>query len=211
MNSDIVLILDQALRYSLLSFLIVFLILLLYSRAKIRGRRKKIEDIYMELGQDTRASQRFLSGALFDQWRISLKSMMVSLLCALIVFVFFLFTPLPLVQNFASDNPFRIEPLRVTALTYERFYEGFSVKGEVWNQTEEPFTDLQARINVIGLDGEPLEEVVVQVEPVSLKPGEAGTFELEYAQNSPFIKGYQVSFSDQTGTAIPHTLGFDVQ
>jgi hypothetical protein len=213
MSSDLVIIIDQALKYALLGFLLSYLILLLYSRAKLRGQRKKLEDIYMEVAEGVpslRSDRLPFSGALFDQWRISLKALMVSLLCGLAIFIIFLFTPLPLVKNFASDNPFRIEPLRVTALTYDRFYEGFSVKGEVWNQTEDPFDQLQAVIRVIGTDGQPLEEVSIPVEPAPLEPGAVGLFELNYTQNSPFISGYQVSFHEETGRAIPHVLGFDV-
>ena len=213
MSADLVIILDQALKFALWGFLVVYLILLLYSRAKLRGRRKKLEDIYMEVAQQVPPSHSDrlpFSGALFDQWRISMKALMVSVLCGFAIFIVFLFTPLPLIKNFASDNPFRIEPLRVTALTYDRFYEGFSVKGEVWNQTQEPFYQLQAVISVIGIDGGPLEEVTVPVEPIPLEPGAAGIFELDYTQNSPFISGYQVAFFDQTGKAIPHVFGFDV-
>jgi len=167
MNSDLVIILDQALKFALLGFLVAYLILLLYSRAKLRGQRRKLEDIYMEVaeGVPSLQSDRLpFSGALFDQWRISLKA----------------------------------------------FYEGFSVKGEVWNQTAEPFNQLQVVIRVIGTDGQPLEEVTIPVEPVPLEPGAAGLFELNYTQNSPFISGYQVAFFDQTGKAIPHVFGFDV-
>jgi len=213
MSSDLAIILDQALKFALWGFLFAYLILLLYSRAKLRSRRKKLEDIYLEVAQGvppSRSNRSPFSGALFDQWRISLKALMVALLCGLALFIVFLFTPLPLVKNFASDNPFRIEPLRVTALTYDRFYEGFSVKGEVWNQTEEPFDQLQAVIKVLGIDGEALEDVTVPVEPVPLEPGTAGFFELKYTQNSPFISGYQVVFLDQTGEPIPHVFGFDV-
>lgn len=213
MSSDLTIILDQALKYALLGFLITYLILLLYSRAKLRSRRRRLEDVYLEVAHELPPPRQVpapVTGALFDQWRICMKALVVSLMCGLLVFVIFLFTPLPLVKNFASENPFRIVPLRVTALTYDRFYEGFSLKGEVWNQTQEPYDQLQAVVTVIGLAGEVLEQLTVPVQPSPLGPGTAGLFELKYTQKSPFISGYKVGFLDQAGKAVPHIFGFDV-
>ena len=136
---------------------------------------------------------------------------MISLLFAALFFLIYVFTPLPIFDNFASGDAWRITPLRLTAVTYDRFYEGFSLEGEVWNQTETPLIRLQSVVKIWGSDDKLLDEVVVPVEPAVLPGGTAGTFDLLYENNSPFIKGYQVSFVDQEGKAIPHVTGFDIE
>ena len=136
---------------------------------------------------------------------------MTSLLLGLLFFLVFMFTPLPIFKNFAAGDTWKITPLRVTAVTYDRFYEGFSMEGEVWNQTEGPLLQLQTVISIWGTDDKLLDEVKVPVEPTILPGGKAGTFRLLYEENSPFIKGYQVSFLDQEGRVVPHVTGFDVE
>jgi hypothetical protein len=137
--------------------------------------------------------------------------MMVSLFLALAFFVVFVFTPLPIFQNFAASDAWRITPLRVTAVTYDRTYEGFSMEGEVWNQMDEPLLRISAVVSIWGTDEKLLDEVTVPVEPTVLAGGTAGTFQLTYRENSPFIKGYQLSFVDQESRNIPHLAGFDIE
>lgn len=212
MSSGIELILDRALSYSLWCFLIAFVLLLLFASARLRARKRRIGDIYAE----ARTSDPEFSKALaernpaFNEWRISLQTFLIALVCAICFFVLFILLPLPVFQNFATDTTWQVTPLRVTALTYDRFYEGFSVTGEVWNQTEKELPHLKVRVIVWGNDNRPLGEVVTEIIPDPLPPGTAGEFSAEYEENSPFIKGYKIQFFDDTNQIIPHVSGFNV-
>jgi hypothetical protein len=209
MNSEVVEILDRAVAYSLWIFLGSFLSLLVYARSRLRSRLKKVEDLFQR--EDTEKPARRRERLPVNEWRLATRTLMLSILSGLGFFVVFMFTPLPIFDNFAADDAWTITPLRVTAVTYERFYEGFSLEGEVWNQTESPMIRIQALISVWGTDDKLLDEVTVPVEPVILLGGNPGTFRLLYEDNSPFIKGYQVAFLDQEGRSIPHVTGFDVE
>ena len=99
----------------------------------------------------------------------------------------------------------------MTSISYDRFYEGFALVGEVWNQTRDEALELTAVIKVIGTDDKPLGEIEVAIDPSPLNPGEAGTFEARYTEYSPFIRGYQVTFFTTDGTRISHLTGFDVE
>ena len=105
------------------------------------------------------------------------------------------------------QNPF---PLRLTTLSYERFHEGFSLRGEVWNQTQDSLQGVTARVQVLGSENELLENVPVPVEPDPLPGRSPGTFQLNYTKNSPFLHGYRVTFESVLGAPIPHIKGFDV-
>ena len=135
----------------------------------------------------------------------------MAFLCGVAFFLVFVFTPLPFFQNFSAVDSWRITPLRLTAVTYDRYYEGFSLDGEVWNQTQEPMFQLQGVVRIWGTDDKLLDEVKVDIEPSILPGGTPGTFKLQYEKNSPFIQGYQVVFVDQEGQPVPHVTGLDVE
>lgn len=212
MTSEIEIILDRAFTYSIWCFLIAFTLLLLFASIRLRRRKRRIGDIYAE----ARTSDPEFSLALaqhnpaLNEWRISVQTLLLALACAICFFALFVFLPLPVFENFASDKAWQIRPLRVTALTYDRFYEGFSVTGEVWNQTEKELDHVHARVVVWGNDDRPLGEVTAEVTPDPLPPGSAGEFTLRYEENSPFIKGYKIEFFNDSGSLIPHASGFNV-
>jgi hypothetical protein len=144
--------------------------------------------------------------------KAALHALVFSALLAGAFFMIVSFTPLSFFENFASARGLDRVPLRLTALIYERSYEGFSLQGEVWNQTDEHMENLQAEIRVWGREQDLLDRLVVPVEPAVLPAGEVATFNLTYEKNSPFLYGYEVSFLAADGaTAIPYVKGFDVQ
>jgi hypothetical protein len=147
----------------------------------------------------------------FNPWKISLNATLSALVLSIIALILYLLLPFPFFHNFSSGSDWMVVPLRLTSVSYERFYEGFSLEGEVWNQTKEQPLELRARIKVIGTDDKPIDVFDVEVAPSPLEPGEAGEFEARYTENSPFIKGYQISFVTRDGSQIPHLTGFDVE
>lgn len=209
MNAEIVRILDNALYFSLWCFLLSLLVLLLFARSRLKARRKKIEALYgLETDEDPKAfSER---SPWFNPWKTSLSSALLALAFGLVGFVTYLFLPLPYFENFSAGSEWKVTPLRVTSISYDRFYEGFSLNGEVWNQTREESLELKALIRIMGIDDKPLDEIEVGIDPSPLNPGESGTFEARYTENSPFIKGYQISFYSSDDIQIPHLTGFDV-
>ena len=208
MTSEIILILDRAFENSLWAFLGCFLILLVFSRFRLRARQKRVEDLFDRDPEEPAPKFHRLP---VNEWRLAVRTLLVALLCGGAFFLVFVFTPLPFFQNFASGDSWRITPLRLTAVTYDRYYEGFTLDGEVWNQTETPFLQLQGIIRIWGTDDKLLDEVPVEIDPSVLPGGSAGTFNLRYEKNSPFIKGYQVTFVDQGGQPVPHVTGFNVE
>ncbi|MGH9339946.1 MAG: hypothetical protein ACRD1R_10265 [Acidobacteriota bacterium] len=219
MNESIVGILDNALRYSLWFFVIAFSIILVYVVIRTRRRKKGLID-YLRTEFDTRfekeikgekpeAEKPYIPSA--GYWRAAGRSLAATLVLTALFFVVISFTPLSFFANFATNRSWDVTPLRVTSLTYERFYEGFSLEGEVWNQTGEPIEELQAVVRILGEDEELLDEVLLPVTPATLPPGSAGVFTLRYTENSPFLRGYQVHFSGAEEEVIPHVKGFDVQ
>lgn len=209
MNAEIVEIVDRAVVYSLWIFLISFLSLLLFARHRIRARLKRVEDLFdrRKEKKPRKASERLP----VNEWILATRTLTISAIFGLGFFFVFMFTPLPIFDNFAAGDSWKIPPLRVTAVTYDRFYEGFSMEGEVWNQTEDPLLRLETIVSIWGADDKLLDEVRVPVEPVVLPGGTSGTFSLQYEEHSPFIRGYQLSFVDQEGREVPHVMGFDVE
>jgi len=210
MNAEIIRILDNAFSFGLWCFLISFVLLLLFARSRLRARRKKLEELY---GLDSKEDPAAISekSPWYNPWRISLQSSLLAILLGLFGTLIYLFLPLPFFENFAAGSEWKIVPLRVTAISYDRFYEGFSLEGEVWNQTRDEPLELTARIEVVGNDDKPLDEIETRVKPSPLEPGKAGTFEIRYTEYSPFIKGYRVAFFSVDGRRIPHLTGFDVE
>jgi len=180
-------ILDHSLRYSLLAFLIILAALLAYAlllRAPKAGTNRV---------------------------KTALHAVLFSALLAAFFFLGISFLPLPFLSNFASVRQLDESPLRLTALVYERTYEGFTLQGEAWNQTKAPLDNTQAQVRIWGNERQLLDTLTVPLQPNPLPPSQAGSFSLTYNQNSPFLYGYEVSFLGPDGKAIPHIKGFDVQ
>jgi hypothetical protein len=64
---------------------------------------------------------------------------------------------------------------------------------------------------VIGTDDKPIDEFGTSLDSNPLPPGEASHFEFSYEKNSPFIKGYRLTFLARDGTKITHLTGFDTR
>jgi len=152
-----------------------------------------------------------------NRLRTAFHAVLLSALLAGLIFLGVSFLPLPFLDNFASVRDLQEWPLRLTALVYQRTYEGFTLQGEVWNQTKAPIENAQAVVRIWGKDRNLLDTVTVPLEPNSLPPPQPGTpshpgsFNLTYNKNSPFIYGYEVAFLGADGKVIPHIKGFDVE
>ena len=219
MGEQTLYILDQSLIYALWAFMVVFLISLFFIRRQLKARKQGLADYFQEefeqrlednlkgksLSSET-ASFVFLS----DRIRMATRALVLSALLAIACFVVVGFTPLSLFDNFTNRQVWTTAPLRLTLLNYERFYEGFSVDGEVWNQGEEPLTGIRASIQIWGSERDLLEEVSVPVQPDPFLPRSSGTFSLRYTTNSPFLYGYRVLFVNEEGQHMSHVKGFDV-
>jgi len=180
-------ILDNSFRYSLLAFLIILALILAYALLLRSGP------------------------AGTSRAKTAWHAMVLSALLAGFFFLAVSFLPLPFFDNFASVRTLDESPLRLTALVYERTFEGFSLQGEVWNQTASAIENAQARVNIWGNDRQLLDTVIVPLEPNPLPASQPASFKLTYNKNSPFLYGYEVSFLAADGQPIPHIKGFDVQ
>ncbi len=221
MNAETLLILDGAVRVSLTVFLGLFLFFLVF--AALRWRRKKkslaryFEDELASRFADPDGESAppppeqpapYLPET--NRWKTVFHSLALSGGLAALFFFLMCFAPLPFLHNFATERSWRTEPLRLTALSYERFYEGFSLNGEVWNQSQEPIQGLRAIVTIRDRNRDTLDKRILEVKPSPLEAGKAGQFSLRYAEKSPFIYGYQVEFIDGEGSLLPHIEGFDV-
>lgn len=202
-------ILDRALVYAIWTFLVSYAIILLIARSRFRKRSRRVGDLYAAIPSPDPSSPSDSLRRLLNPWRTAGNALLLALFLGGLVFVVYSFVPLPHTANLVSSAAWQIRPLRVTLLQYERFHEGFSVEGEVWNQTEESVTGLRVAVEVVGTDGKPLDEVIAEVSPRPLPPGRPGYFQVRYAERSPFIEGYRLSFLDAEGERIPHLTGFD--
>lgn len=200
-----VVIFDQALRLSLWTFIAAFLILLFFAAWRIRKMRRRMADGLKTEEPDSALLQRLH----VNEWRAIGKALAASCVVASLTFVIACFVPLPSFHNFASGTIWERTPLRVTSIHYERFYEGFSLDVELWNQTGEDLPGVEAVVTVRGDGGEVLDRVSGGVTPNPLPAGQPGSFRIRYAEKSPFIRGYQLSFLDQEGEPLPHVTGFD--
>jgi hypothetical protein len=199
---------DRIFAFALWWFLGALLLFLLFALSRLRRRRRRLGELYAG-GELDLSPKTELGRSLLNQWRILLGCVLAALSTSLVAGLALAFLPILGFQPAAGDLP-QVLPLRLTALEYDRFYEGFKLDGEVWNQTETPLSGLEVVVTIIGLKDETLAELPAPVSPSPLPPGTAGTFRFEYRENSPFIKGYRVSFRDAAGTSLPHTAGFDV-
>ena len=213
-------IIERSLQYSLWAFLGVFLLSLLVIRHRLHSRRKGLQDLREDLDREyqqkwtgpaptTPTSERFVPSQ--DESRMAFHTLLLSTCLAAVCFLALTLIPLPFLENLATLDPRSTVPLRVTALNYDRFHEGFSLEGEIWNQEEEPLGELTAVVKIWGTDEELLDELSVDVKPKILKPKSSGNFSLRYSKNSPFLFGYEIHFLDQTGNEVPHVKGFDVR
>ncbi len=222
MNAETLVIVDWAVRASLIAFLSFFGLFFLYSWFRSRRKKQALARYFEEeLARrfanpdqeraETGADSPRVYTPKSNRWRSALRSLTLATVLTALFFVGICFVPLPFVHNFATERAWRMEPLRLTGLTFERFYEGFSVEGEVWNQTEEPMDGLQALITIWDHNRDTLEKKVVKILPQPLEAGKAGRFSFRYEENSPFLAGYKVEFLDANGDLVPHVEGFDVR
>jgi hypothetical protein len=180
-------ILDHSLFYALVAFVIILAVILAYALLLRRP----------EAGT--------------NRLKTAFHALLLSALAAVIIFLGVSFLPLPFLNNFASAGNWQEAPLRLTALVYQRTYEGFSLQGEVWNQTKAPMENVQAVVRIWGNDRQLLDTLTIPLEPKVLLPSQAASFNLTYDKNSPFLYGYDVAFQSADGKVIPHIKGFDVQ
>ena len=180
-------ILDHSLLYALAAFLVVLAVILAYA---------------LFLRPPKAGTNRV---------KTAFHAVVLSALLGGVIFLGVSFLPLSFFDNFASARRLQEWPLRLTALVYQRTYEGFTLQGEVWNQTKAPIENIQAVVRIWGNDRQLLDTVTVPVEPNVLPPLQAASFNLTYNKNSPFLYGYEVAFQGADGKVIPHIKGFDVE
>ena len=211
MNSESLLILDSALRNSLLVFLVSFVFLASYALYRLRRRKRQLADFFEEFagGPAEPETEHFELNP--NRLQPILHSMFLAAGCALIAFLFLGFAPVPFVHNFASSTAWQKSPLRLTQIKLDRFHEGFEIEGEVWNQTEEPIDQLQVIVTIWDHEENPLDRLTVNTRPSPLPASRAGTFKVRYEENSPFLAGYAIEFLDGEGALIPHIEGFNVR
>jgi len=199
MNQELLTIIDNGLTVSLWVFLGALVLFLLVSRSRLVRHAIKEEDS---------PKVEKLNPA-FNQPRIAIRSVSASLALAILVLVIYLFGPIPGINNLVNSRSWQLTPLRVTAISWDRVYEGFTMEGEVWNQTEEDMEGITAVISIVGSYEELLDSLEIPLKPGILKAGEPAAFEVSYMKNSPFIEGYRLGFIDKEGKPLRHTAGFD--
>ncbi|MFQ5740118.1 MAG: FxLYD domain-containing protein [Acidobacteriota bacterium] len=219
MNAETLRIIDTAVLYSLLVFLVSFALLLIYSVWSWHKRARTLaESRLQEIEPSGGETPTGVSGPprrppyvpVQNRLRTALRSLLVSQGVAWVCFVTLCFVPLPFLHNFATGGDWQRVPLRLTLLRYERTYEGFSLQGEVWNQMPEPIDSLQAVVTIVDRNGDRVDRLTIPVTPQPLEAGEAGRFECSYAKKSPFLSGYQIAFTRGDLSALPYVEGFDV-
>ncbi len=218
-NPEVLLILDNSLRMALITFLALFFVFLLYALWRRRRVPRDLGDLIEEeiepqlseglLGQSEprQASPPVARNFL----RTALRALILASGLATLSFFVYGFAPLPYLHNFATERSWQTQPLRLTALKFERFHEGFSLEGEVWNQTREPIEGLRAIIKIRDRNRDLLDAVEATVRPQPLGPGRKGDFQFRYTENSAFLWGYQVEFHDAQDDILPHVEGFDIR
>ena len=219
MNEQTLQILDQSLRISLWAFLVIFLVCLTFIALRLKARQEKLAD-YFSREFDERYQQEITdtepesplraSFQLSNRLPMVVQALVLSFLLSLVCFLLIGFTPFSPLSNFANSDLQGSTPLRLTFLSYERFHDGFSLQGEVWNQSQEPIKGLRALVQIFRSEREILDQVPVAVEPDPLSAESAGFFSIQYTEKSPFLYGYQVTFQSSEGVRIPHVKGFKV-
>ncbi|GAB4240661.1 MAG: hypothetical protein Kow00109_15840 [Acidobacteriota bacterium] len=210
MSDPLLDLLDRALTGSLWVFLVVYVCCLLIGRSRLRRRRVRALQAEAAAAREDPGpdSTRVFSRA--AEWRLALRALFPALLAGSLFLVGYLLLPLPGVQNLVTARDWSFVPLRVTRLQYDRFYEGFSLEGDVWNQSETPLTDLTCHVEILDPEGKVLATVPAAVDPRILEPGSRGRFAMRYTEASPFLAAYRIHFSDAEGRTLAHVEGFDV-
>lgn len=220
MNDQFLEITDKIVQLSLWSFLSVFLVLLILIALRMRSRKRRLMALYREEfqtpspeGLDRRELQarteRMVPAP--RQPRMALHALLLSLLVSAMIFLTLAFTPLPFMKNFVTSSAWQTTPLRVTSLKPNRTYNGFTLKGEVWNQGQRQVEGAQAVVTVYDQNREVLQIIKGAVQPRILAPESAGTFTVSFHHDSPLFSGYSISFKDPQGKEIPFVEGFDVE
>ncbi|HSR54363.1 MAG TPA: FxLYD domain-containing protein [Acidobacteriota bacterium] len=207
MTEQAITILDQALWYSLWVFLGVFCLAVAISAYRLRRFKLQQRRAAEEAGQShdpapLQASSRDLAAVY--------RSILIGAAAALAAFVLLTVTPLPLMDNFANSEGWRLQPLRLTHLTQKRLSKGFRLKGEVYNQTSDPLQQVVAVVQVYDVHKQVLGEVQGEIDPLPLPPGQAGEFTVTYREEPANLYGYDLVFVGPEGV-IPHMKGFDVR
>ena len=220
MDQPVLRIVDFPFQVALWVFLASFLIFLLVVRYRIRARKFSLKDYfreefdryYREKLEETSGKPRRTEPwtATRNEFRIVFQVMLLSILLAVGSFVGVSFVPIPYLKNWTGVESIETAPLRLVALSYDRFYTGFSLKGEIWNQGQIPLKGLSARVRIWGRDDELLEEIMAKVKPDVLNPESSGSFGMNFSQKTPSrLYGYEVAFIDFDGVETPHIRGFD--
>ncbi|HOM99684.1 MAG TPA: hypothetical protein PLM33_05445 [Acidobacteriota bacterium] len=212
MTERLLMIIDRGAQIGLWAFFVSYVILLLAARVRLRARRRHLEDVLVggkEADEGSNLRRRPLPPGV--EWKVVLRALLPALLVGLSVFGGYLLLPLPGIENLVTASVWQQLPLRLTRLQYDRFYEGFSLEGDVWNQTDEPMSDLRCVVEILDRNEQLLDVVTVEVTPKTIPPGTSGTFRLRYTKSSPFLGGYRVSFRDGQDRPIPHMTGFDAE
>ena len=173
----------------------------------LRTRQQRVSDRYRGDALDAAPLRlSFGSQALLGQ-----RALLTAAVFALMTMLATTLAPIPGLDNFVTTNVWRETPLRVTEIKPDRTADGFSISGEVWNQTDEAVNGLVLVVRIWGNDDKLLEEVTTTPRPSDVPPNTPATFELSYDRNGPFITGYQLAFQDAEGSPVPHVNGFDVR
>ena len=211
MNPETLLILDNSLRYALLTFLSLFLFFVGFASWRSRARKWRLTERFRQRWQHRyqgAGDEPEFFALQINYLRTWFRCGMLAAGLAGFSFLVYSLVPLPFLANFATNPSWQIAPLRLTALQLDRFHEGFSLDGEIWNQTGESIQDLQAVITIWDHNREQLDSVVVKVTPSPLGAKSGGKFSLTYNRNSPLIYGYKVDFLHAEGDEILHQKGF---
>lgn len=220
MDHPVLRIVDFPLQVALWVFLVSFPVFLLVVRARIHARKFSLKDYFREefdryyrekLEQTSGTARRKEAWtATRNEFRIVFQVMLFSILLAFGTLVGVSFVPIPYLKNWTGVESIENAPLRLVALSYDRFYSGFSLKGEIWNQGQIPLKGLSARVRIWGRDDELLEEIEAKIKPAVLNPESSGSFGLKYSEKSPsLLYGYEVAFVDSDGVETLHIRGFD--
>ena len=195
-SSEFVDIVDRAVWLSLATFLLCFLGFAFYN-------------LYAFNWRHLHGSRR---DEIFAPWQV-LRPLLHALFFALVLgggsFLVYAFVPAPFLDNFSTGQTWARAPLRVTSMHYDRFTEGFSLKGEIWNQSQNRLPSVQAVVIVLDHNQETLAELTVTPTPPDLAAGATATFQTRYTDKSNLIFGYRLVFRDAEGNEILHVAGFD--
>ena len=210
MNERILDILDQSLTFSLWIFLAVLTVFLLFANQSLRTRKRNFSDHQFEEQHET-VRQNNTFQFLPNETRIIFQTLFLSLGIASLAFILSSFLPITGLENFANLTSRKSVSLRVTSLHHNRFHEGFSLQGEVWNQTQEPMSNLKVIISIWQSNQDLLDTISVPVIPNPVSGSSSGTFKLQYEKYSPLLYGYRLAFENSEGKPISHLEGLDVE